>query len=103
MAVFEVPLSATPQTVTVPVLSTAYQFTLLYRGTDDGGWVLDIADLSGVPLLSGMPLVTGADLLAQHGHLGLGFELRVSTDGAPDAIPDFADLGAPSRLYIITP
>ena len=101
--IFEVPLSAGAQTITVPVLSTAYVFTIQYREAAEGGWLLDVAGRSGDAILYGLPLVTGADLLAQHAHLGFGFELRVATDGDPDATPAYADLGNPSRLYIITP
>lgn len=101
--ILEIPLSPGAKTITVPVLSTAYVLTFQYREADEGGWCLDIASRSGAMLLSGLPLVTGADLLAQHASLGFGFELRVATDGDPDAVPAYADLGNPSRLYIITP
>lgn len=102
MARFEIPLSPQPQRFFIPLNGANYQFTVQWRDADQGGWVLDIADAQGAPILSGVPLVTGADLLAQFAYLGIGGKLTVSTDYAPDAVPAFTNLGLTSHLYFET-
>lgn len=98
---FEIPLTPAPQTFNVSLVGKQYQFTLQWRDTTNGGWVLDIADSSSNPIVSGIPLVTGVDLLAQFKYLSFGFELWVQTDAA-DAPPTYANLGLQSHLYAIT-
>lgn len=66
-------------------------------------WMLDIADTTETPILQGLPLVTGADLLAQYRYLtnippGL---LGVATDGVPDAVPTYQNLGLTSHVYYV--
>ena len=102
--VFKIPLViGTPQTFTLQNGAIDYQMTLRYRNTDQGGWTLDIADVSGNALINGLPLVTGADLLAQHKDLGINAELWVQTTSNPDAVPTFANLGDDGCLYWVTP
>ncbi|RQR87730.1 MULTISPECIES: phage baseplate plug protein [unclassified Burkholderia] len=98
---FEIPLTPVPQTFFVSLVGVQYQFTLQWRDTANGGWILDIADSSGNPIVSGIPLVTGVNLLHQYLYLGLGFELWVQTDAA-DAPPTYTNLGITSHLYAIT-
>jgi hypothetical protein len=64
-------------------------------------WLLDIADTTETPILQGVPLVTGEDLLAQYRYLTNlpPGQLVVSTDGSPDALPTFTNLGVASHLY----
>lgn len=102
MAKFEIPLSPQPQRFLIPINGTTYQLTVQWRDTDQGGWVLDIADAQGAPIVNGMPLVTGCDLLAQYAYLGFGCALTVSTDFDPDAVPTFDNLGQTSHLYFET-
>ncbi|MFM0488023.1 phage baseplate plug family protein [Paraburkholderia graminis] len=98
---FEIPLTPAPQTFFVSLVGTQYQFTLQWRDATGGGWILDIGDASGKPIVSGIPLVTGVNLLHQYLHLGLGFELWVQTDAA-DAPPTYTNLGITSHLYAVT-
>lgn len=101
-AVFTIPLQVgVPQTFSIQLGGTTYQLTLLYRNDSSGlgGWVLDIADSSGNPILQGVPLVTGADLLAQYKHLGFTGALVVQTTSNPDAVPTFANMGVDGLLY----
>jgi hypothetical protein len=97
VAVFEVPLNGQPQTLQITLGSVAYQLTVQWRNAT--GWVLDIATVTGTPILQGVPLVTGSDLLAQYRYLGLGGSLFVSTDADPDAVPTYTNLGTASHLY----
>ena len=102
MAVFEVPLSPAAQRFPITLSGTTYALTLAWRNAGGAGWVLDIADAGGQPILRGVPLVAGADLLAQHRHLGIPGRLYVQTDGDPDAPPAFGNLGLASHLYYVT-
>lgn len=99
----ELPLTPDSQSLSVQLQGVTYQLTVTWREALGGGWVLDLADENSVPIVAGLPLVTGSDLLAQHGHLGLGFELRVQTDHDPDAVPTFDNLGVLSHIYAVLP
>jgi len=101
---FEIPLTASPQTFSIPLAGVVYTMTLIFRQTPDGngGWVLDIADSANNPIVAGIPLVTGADLLGQYGYLNLGGKLLVTTDGDQFAPPTFDNLGSTSHLYFAT-
>lgn len=102
MTINEIPLSGKSQTFQVVILNITYVFTLIWRDAA-GEWVLDIADINSNPIVQGLPLVTGCDLLGQYTYLGLGFQLWVATDGDPDAVPTYDNLGTQSHLYVVTP
>lgn len=102
--IFSIPLRVgVPQQLTAQLSGVDYQLTLKYRNVDQGGWVLDIADASGNPILSGLPLVTGVNLLEQYGYLGFNGELWVQTTSDPDAVPTFTNLGDDGQLYWVAP
>ena len=104
MAVFEIPTSPQPQVFDISLAGTTYRIRLSWNSTPDGGgWVADISDDLDAPIVQGIPLVTGTDLLAQLRYLGIGGGLIVQTEGNPNAVPTFANLGAQSHLYFITP
>lgn len=96
-SVYEVPLNGQPQRLQITLSNVTYQFTVQWRNA--AGWVLDIAKLSGAPIIQGIPLVTGTDLMAQYKYLGIGGGLFVSTDADPDAVPTYTNLGTASHLY----
>ena len=101
---YEIPLQVgIPQTFTAKLSGVEYQLTLQYRNAPNGGWVLDIANSAGVPIVSGIPLVTGANLLEQYAYLGFGGRLWVQTTSNPDAVPTFSNLGEDGLLYWVTP
>jgi len=102
--VSEIPLSGTPQFFTIALAGATYQLVFTYRDAPStcaggGGWVMDINDYQGNPIAWHSSLVTGADLLAQFGYLNFGGQLWVKSDGVPDDVPTFADLGTGSHLY----
>ena len=97
--VYEIPLSGMPQRFSIALLGVTYQLNFQYRAAPEAGWVMDIADVLGNPLVCGIPLVTGADLLAQYRYLNLGGMLWVLSDGDPVAVPSFENLGSGSHLY----
>lgn len=97
--VYEIPLSAQPQTFTIDLNSITYTLRLIYLAVDQGGWLLDISDADGNAIVCGIPLVTGADLLAQYEYLGIGGKLYCTTDGDPAATPTYANLDTTAHLY----
>ena len=99
--VFEVPLSPQAQTFNIALGGVTYQLTLFWRDAEEGGWFLDFATATGVPVLTGMPLVTGVDLLEQYAYLGFTGTLVVQTDHDPDALPTYENLGELSHLYFV--
>lgn len=103
VTVTQVPLAVgTPQTFAIQFGGVQYQLTLRYRNIAQGGWVLDIADQIGNPVVNGIPLVTGANLLAQYAHLGFGGGLYVQSLSDPDAVPSFESLGDDGLLYWVS-
>lgn len=100
---FRIPLAAgRPQRFTATLGQVEYELTLRYLNVDEGGWILDIADAIGSPIVQGIPLVTGADLLAQYAHLGFSGRLWVQTLSDPDAVPTFENLGDDGVLWWVT-
>lgn len=96
---YEIPLQASAQQFSIQLAGVVYQFTLIWRTGAEAGWFLDIALSSGAAVVQGIPLVTGADLLAQYPDKNFGGALRVATDGDPDAVPTYGNLGAASHVY----
>lgn len=64
-------------------------------------WSVDVYDQSQNLIIGSVPLVTGANLLEQFAYLELGGKLNVQTDGDPEAVPTFENLGSQSHLYFI--
>jgi predicted Zn-dependent protease with MMP-like domain len=101
MTVQEIPLTSAPQTFQILLGSNYFKLAFQWRDPSPG-WVLDIVDSTGNPIVQGIPLVTGVDLLEQFQYLGIGGQLRVQTDTLPDAVPTFANLGVNSHLYFVS-
>lgn len=95
---FEIPLTSGAQSFSVPLAGVTYSMRLRCCGVEAPSWVLDVSTEAGDPLVSGLPLVTGCDLLAQHGHLGIGGGLYVVSDIDP---PTYASLGVATKLYFL--
>lgn len=87
--IFEIPLSPEPQTFAIQLGDKNYRLTFTYRN----GWVMDIADNSGMSLVIGTALVAGIDLLEQFHHLGIQGQMFIDSD------PTFSGLGVDSHLY----
>jgi hypothetical protein len=102
-AAFRIPLSPSAhQSLTIQLAGIDYRLTLQWREAGLQGWLLDIADVNGDPIVCGIALVMGCNLLAQYSHLKFGGELWLW--GGPDrsAPPTFDDLGVTKNLYFIT-
>ena len=100
--VSEIPLQPSPQTFSASLGGVTYSLRLVWRNVDQGGWFLDIYDISGNPIVTGIPLVTGVNLLKPFGYLGFNFGLYVRTASDPDAVPTFTNLGTDGKLYVVT-
>jgi hypothetical protein len=98
----QLPLQNTLQTFSITLSGTVYNLTLIYRNIDQGGWVLDIADVNNTPILQGIPLVTGVNLLSKYKYLGFVGGLYVQTTSDPDTVPTFDNLGIDGQVYYVT-
>ena len=101
MAVYEIPLTPNPQRFRISLGGVVYQMLLTYKNVVGGGWVIDIADSAGNPMVAGIPLVTGVDLLSPHRHLGFtgGLTVLPKADKLP---PTFENLGVETFLLWTT-
>ena len=95
----EIPLNAASQTLNIGILGVNYTFNIIWRGT---GYIMDILTASGTPLVQGISLVTGLDLLEQYTYLGLPFELVMLSDGIPNQVPTYTNLGISTHLCVVT-
>lgn len=98
MTVYEIPLVAAPQRRTVSLGGVTYGLVVAWNAAT-GGYVLDINDSNGAPIVTAIPLVAGVDLLSPYAYLGLGGALYVQTDHDADAAPTYDNLGTTARLY----
>lgn len=99
MQVTEIPLSSGNQTFQVSLGSTTYMLRIIWR--DVAGWIMDVQDSSGAPLLCGVPLITGVNLLEQYPELGINGALTVDISKGEPEYPTATNLGAGSRLYFV--
>ena len=100
MSRYIVPLTPEPQAFDVVLAGVSYRLTVRWCGAPEGGWMLDLADAEGAPLVAGIPLVTGADLLAPYPDLAIGGMLWLyATDDLP---PGYDGLGGTVQLIFET-
>lgn len=100
---FLVPLTNVPQQFQLVLAGITYQLTSKWNDSDNGGWVLDIADQNGTPLACNIPLITGADCLEGLDYLGIQGNLYVSSSASsPLDVPTLDNLGTDSFLYFAT-
>lgn len=104
MNVYEVPLSPTPQIFSIPLSGVTYRLSFQWvESIVSSGWVMNIADAQGAPIVNGIPLVTGINLLGQYDYLGFVGGMAVQTDHDQNAVPTFLNLGETSHLLYVTP
>ena len=102
---YEIPLTAEPQTFGLVLAGRDLRFTLRWHEADPeqagepaGAWLLDIEDSEGASLVAGVPLVAGRDLLAPYAYLGIGGQLWIYGEDAPD----YGNLGESAKLLFVT-
>lgn len=105
---FEIPLFSSPQTMGITLGGVAYNLRFLYRDSQGAypnilpaGWIMDLLDQNNNLLAGALPLITGLDILEQYRYLGVGGGLFVATDGDPDAVPTYENIGTASHLYFV--
>lgn len=98
-----IPLDDNPQSFQISLAAASYIMTVYWNDALDGGWQFNLDDAdTGDSILAGAPFITGADLLAGLSYLGIEGQLFVYTNGMPDAVPTFTNLGQDSNLYFVT-
>lgn len=102
MSTFILPLVNEPQQFEITLAGVDYLMTCKWNDAPDAGWVLDFADITGVPIAFNIPLITGADVLDGLQYLGFNGQMYVFTDGDDFATPTLLNLGVESNLYFIT-
>lgn len=102
MQAFEIPLSSVAQIFTVSLSSVTYKMRIVWCEPAQH-WVLDIADVSEVPVVQGLPLVPYLNLLEQLEYLGFGGMLVVQSQPDAQAIPGLTNLGEDGLLFYVTP
>lgn len=100
MRAFTIPLRPKAQRFSIQLSGVTYNMTWRFNSAA-GCWMLDIADVSNVPLVNSLPLVTGRNLLDQLEYIGISGALVVQTDNDPDAVPTFENLGKDGRVYYV--
>lgn len=101
MTAYVVPLSPAPKRLSIFLSGVEYNLRFVWSNKS-AAWIMDIADVNGVPLMTGVPLVTGSDLLAQFAYLGVYGQMVAQTDNAPGTVPTFENLGLTSQLYYLS-
>lgn len=101
--VYEIPLDPRPLIFSFTVHDKAYEVRTQYRDTDEGGWILDIHDVTENPfiLVMGIPLVSGLDLLYQYTNFDFKFALLMLCKSGR-AAPTFESLGVEDKLVLVT-
>ena len=95
------PLQPFPQRLSVSLLGTFYNLRTRWSNASNC-WMMDIADQDNNPIVGSICLVTGADLLEQYGYLGIGGGLLVeTTQGPPNTVPGFRDLGVTAQVFFL--
>lgn len=102
MTVYNIPLSPQPQVFSIELAAITYRLRFYWNDAENGGWIMDIASSTDIPIVQGIPLVTGTDLLAQYNYLGFGGAIFVQTPSDEMEPPTFSNLGVGSFLLFLT-
>ncbi|KKZ19030.1 bacteriophage protein [Serratia marcescens] len=92
----EIPLTPDNQQFAITLGGQSLRMTLIWRGV--AGWILDLYDAMGNPMVLGVPLIPDTDLLASYPFVGLNGKLVVKSD---TPYPTEYNLGSGARLYFL--
>lgn len=99
MKINEIPLTADNQEFRIAMGNNTFTLRVTWR--DVAGWIMDVMDSAGQPVLLGVPLVPGVNLLEQYPELGINGALVVMADNGAPEYPTKKNLGTGSHLYFI--
>lgn len=99
MNVTEIPLTADNQLFRIQLGQATYTLRVIWRG--GAGWILDVMDSAGEPLLTGVPMAPDVSLNEQYPELGLAGILLVMADNGAPEYPTKTNLGSSSHLYFL--
>lgn len=103
MAIFQIPLTNNNEVFEINLAGTDYLLTSKWNPAPEGGWTLDFVNAqTNASVAANVPLITGGNILEGLDYLGFNGSLFVFTDGNPDAVPTFTNLGVESNLYFQT-
>ena len=103
MTIFQFPLINAPQTFEINLAGVNYIMTSKWNPSEEGGWVFDLSDsATNSPLVANAPMITGVDCLSGLEYLGINGQIIAYTDGNPNAVPTYENLGLDSNLYFGT-
>lgn len=104
MAVYEFPLlPAQAQEMQITLATQEYTVRFYWIDSPEGGWIIDIYDLTFEPLVRGLALTAGENVLQQFDYLGFPGAITVQVDEDPLLEPTFAGLGVTGRVMFTTP
>ena len=101
MTVYLVPLVPSQQYFNITLAGVTYTMRLIYCDDPSEGWILDIGDVNGNPILCGTSLKSGVNLLHQYEYLNFGGGLAVVLGGDITSV-GYTDLGVNAQLYFVT-
>ena len=99
-SVFEIPLSPFAESFQIEINSATYYMRTHWNGALQR-WTLDIGRSADNWIICNIALVAGQNLLMQHDHMKLGFELWVQVDGQPEEDVGIEGFGEESALLVI--
>lgn len=101
MTPYEIPLSPTPQKLTIDLAGVTRKLRVYWCKYSDC-WCFDLLDGDGTERILGAPIVTGIDLLGQYAHLELGGHLIAQSCEDASMPPMLDNLGITGHLFFVT-
>lgn len=101
MKTFELPLNPYAETFQVEIGGKSYMMRTHWNNALQR-WTMDLGTSNERWMICNMALVAGQNLLMQHDHLKLGFQLWVQMDGKPEEEPGIEGFGKESTLLVVT-
>ncbi|EFC2021210.1 hypothetical protein RVO90_22915 [Enterobacter chengduensis] len=96
---YEIPLTPDNQYFQVTLGGVNYSLRIVWR--EVAGWIMDVSDKTGEPILTGVPLIPDINLLDQYPELGVSGQLVVLADNGAPEYPSEDNLGSSSHLIFI--
>lgn len=104
MTVYDFPLRADvgPQKMSITLGTVEYKIRFYYANVPDGGWFMDVRDLSDDPLVLGLALTAGENVVQQFDYLGFEGGIGVCVDFDYTLEPTYDNFGKNGKVQFIT-